>query len=57
MFKAAQAREKDLRDAEVALPMLDSDARRWLRDAVAGMDPRHPWVDQLQPLAPAPRGA
>lgn len=44
MFKAAQTREKDRRDAEVMLPRLDPAARRWLRDAVAALDPQHPWV-------------
>jgi hypothetical protein len=44
MFKAAQSREKDCQDAEVALPMLDAPARRWLRDAVARREPDHPWA-------------
>jgi hypothetical protein len=44
MFKAAQAREKDRADADVALPMLDPPARAWLSDTVARMDPHHPWV-------------
>lgn len=47
MFKAAQARDKDRRDAEVALPRLDPSAKRWLRDAVARMDPEHEWVRTL----------
>lgn len=47
MFKAAQAREKDRRDAQVTLPRLDAHARRWLLDAVARMDPRHQWVKVL----------
>ena len=42
MFKAAQRRAKDVRDADVALPLLDPAARRWLRDAVAGFSPRPP---------------
>ena len=44
MFKAAQARDKDRRDAEVALPLLDERARGWLADAVGRMDPGHPWA-------------
>jgi hypothetical protein len=44
MFKARQDRPKDVRDAEVALPMLDERARRWLRDTVAQWDPANPWV-------------
>ncbi len=47
MFKAAQVRDKDRRDAEVTLPRLDADARRWLRDAVARIDPDHQWVRSL----------
>lgn len=47
MFKTAQVREKDRRDAEVALPRLDGQARRWLRDAVARLDPDHEWVRAL----------
>lgn len=47
MFKSAQVREKDRRDAAVALPMLDDRARSWLRDAVAGFDPDHEWVHTL----------
>lgn len=44
MFKAALAREKDRRDADVALPMLDDTARRWLHDAVERIDPGHAWL-------------
>jgi hypothetical protein len=44
MFKAAQVRDKDRRDAEVTLPKLDARARQWLRDVVVQMDPRHDWA-------------
>lgn len=44
MFKAAQVREKDRRDAEVALPILDDRAREWLRTTVELLDPAHPWA-------------
>lgn len=47
MFKAAQVRAKDQRDAEVTLPRLDARARRWLRDTAARLDPDHPWVRTL----------
>ena len=47
MFKAEQVREKDRRDAEVTLPRLDGAARRWLRHAIARMDPDHEWVRLL----------
>ncbi len=36
-----------VRDAGVALPLLDASARRWLREAVAGFAPDHPWVREL----------
>jgi hypothetical protein len=44
MFKAKQERAKDVRDAEVVLPMLDERARRWLSETVAQWDPGHAWV-------------
>ncbi len=47
MFKAAQVRAKDRRDAEVAIPLLHADARRWLRDTVARYAPEHEWVRTL----------
>jgi hypothetical protein len=47
MFKAGQSRSKDQLDAAAALPMLDRSARRWLRDAIARMDPNHAWVHEL----------
>lgn len=47
MFKAAQVRDKDRRDAEVALPLLDDAARQWLRGTVARMDPGHEWACNL----------
>lgn len=47
MFKARQDRSKDVRDAQVAIPLLDAAARRWLRDAVARFDPTNPWVTDL----------
>jgi hypothetical protein len=47
MFKAAQQREKDRIDADVALPMLDEPARRWLRDTIARIDPDHEWARNL----------
>ena len=46
MFKAAQGRDKDRRDAEVTLQLLDDRARDWLSRTVARMDPGHPWVSE-----------
>lgn len=47
MFKAAQMREKDRLDAEVVLPMLNPSARQWLRNTIARIEPKHPWVADL----------
>jgi hypothetical protein len=47
LFKAAQQRPKDREDARVALPLLDAGQRRWLREAVARLDPDHSWVAAL----------
>jgi hypothetical protein len=47
MFKARQDRAKDVRDAELTIPMLDEDARRWLSRTVAQWAPDHPWVTGL----------
>jgi hypothetical protein len=52
MFKAAQARDKDVRDAEVALPLLDAGAREWLRRTVARFAPEHPWAQERRTRAP-----
>lgn len=40
LFKAGLARETDRRDADVALPLLDGRARRWLCEALATHGPR-----------------
>ncbi|MGO1975278.1 MAG: nucleotidyltransferase domain-containing protein [Propionibacteriaceae bacterium] len=47
MFKAAQAREKDRRDAEITLPLLDDPARAWLRETITRMNPDHAWAASL----------
>ena len=47
MFKAAQARDKDRRDAEVTIPLLDDRARDWLSRTVARFASDHPWVRDL----------
>ena len=47
MFKAAQARDKDIRDAEVTLPRLGDAARRWLHEALINIDPQHTWLSVL----------
>lgn len=46
-FKARLRRPKDAPDLATTLPMLDEQARAWLRGAVASLDPQHPWLDRL----------
>jgi len=48
LFKAKHAHlEKNRVDFSAALPRLDSDRRRWLRDALDRVDPGHTWLAQL----------
>jgi hypothetical protein len=42
--KARLHRPKDTVDLEVAWPLLDADARAWLRDAVRRERADHPWL-------------
>jgi hypothetical protein len=49
LFKARLDRPKDLRDLDVAWPLLAPDRRAWLRDAVRRTDPEHAWLDRLAP--------
>ncbi len=43
LFKAKAARDKDRADFAGTLPLLDTDQRRWLADAIALVHPDHPW--------------
>ncbi len=45
LFKSKGRREKDDLDAQVVIPLLDHDRRRWLE---AHLDPGHRWVRLLQ---------
>ena len=47
LFKAKQHRVKDLADLNNAWPRMTTQQRRWLRDAVRGLHPDHPWQAQL----------
>lgn len=47
LHKAPGRRPQDEADLEACLPLLDDDARRWLRDALDLAHPGHPWVDRL----------
>lgn len=44
MLKARLDRPKDRADLDVALPLLDDDARAWLWATVARAHPGHPWL-------------
>jgi hypothetical protein len=48
LFKAKDTRPKDTADLEVMLPVLESDRRRWLHDAIAVAHPGHEWLDALR---------
>jgi hypothetical protein len=47
LYKAALHRPKDGRDLDLAWPLLDPDARSWLRAAVAELYPDHVWLPRL----------
>ena len=47
LFKAAQNREMDRFELATAWPLLTSEKRQWLRDAVRRYDPEHPWNERL----------
>jgi hypothetical protein len=46
-FKAKQDRAKDRVDLDNTWPLLDTDRRAWLRDALAVHLPDHPWRERL----------
>ncbi len=47
LFKAKHTREKDRRDFEEVVPLLDDEARAWLRDALTLVHPGHEWLRAL----------
>lgn len=47
-MKHRQTREKDRVDASTLLPRLDGPQRRWLREAIARVEPAHPWLSVLR---------
>jgi hypothetical protein len=47
LFKAKATRPKDEDDFAVVLPLLDAERRRWLRNALELVHPRHSWIDRL----------
>jgi hypothetical protein len=44
LHKAAGLRPKDQADFEAVWPVLDSEGRRWLREALELTHPNHPWL-------------
>ncbi len=42
-------REKDEADVAALLPILEDGQRAWLRQAVAAIEPGHPWLARLSP--------
>lgn len=47
LYKAKQPRPKDQADFRAILPVLTTQQRRWLSDALAQSFGTHPWQDQL----------
>ncbi|GAB3597354.1 hypothetical protein GCM10027446_25300 [Angustibacter peucedani] len=47
LFKAKAVREKDQRDLDGALPLLDDGACGWLRWALGRAHPGHPWLARV----------
>ncbi len=48
LFKAKASRPKDEDDFVTVLPLLDSRARTWLREALSLIHPDHHWITDLQ---------
>jgi hypothetical protein len=47
LFKAKTMRSFDQDDFDAVLPVLSSEARRWLRGAIEIAHPNHPWIQRL----------
>jgi hypothetical protein len=52
LYKAQRPRPEDEADFREVAPRLDEGGRSFLHDALAGIDPHHPWLEVLA----APRG-
>ncbi len=52
LYKARRPRSEDDADFGNVAPRLDEGGRSFLHDALAGIDPHHPWLEVLA----APRG-
>jgi hypothetical protein len=51
LYKSKAPRAADERDFRAALPLLDAEARAWLRTALLRATPDHPWAAGLAPEA------
>lgn len=47
VYKAALRRPKDDPDFEATLPILPSERRQWMRQALTTIAPDHPWLEKL----------
>lgn len=47
LFKAKRARPRDEGDLDAVLPLLDAEARGWLRLAIERVHPGHRWLERL----------
>ena len=47
LFKAKHLEERDRIDFANALPLLNSDARRWLREAIEKTHAGHEWLNSF----------
>lgn len=56
LFKSARPRPQDDLDLRSAEPELAPELKRWLAEALALSDPRHPWLDRLRPTPHAAAG-
>jgi hypothetical protein len=48
LLKAKTVRPFDQSDFDAVLPMLNTEVRRWLREALAIAHPNHPWIARLE---------
>jgi len=49
LFKSAHLRPRDELDFAACLPALAPEPRAWLHEALASLDPAHPWLPRLLP--------
>src|SRR6266568_4406552 len=48
LYKAKARRVKDEADFSACTPLMEPAARAWLRDSLARVHPRHPWIGCLE---------